>query len=356
MSVDGATSLSCETVPAVWFPAIKAGTGTDVFTQRLCDGLNARGVRAEITWLPHRAEYVPWMVPVPQPPDWANVVHVNTWLPVGFIPGQLPVVATIHHAVHHADARAYKGVMRSNYHRWWIAPNERHVLRRADSVIAVSNYVADTTRKTLIDVPVQVIYNGVDTEIFKPGLRQRQAGEPFRLLFVGSWMARKGVDLLAPIMRGLGDGFELSYTGGPEVGNGERHKPGNMRDLGRLQGDGAVAAAMQEADALLFPSRSEGFGLVAAEAMACGLPVIGVQGSSVAEVVGHRETGLMCPSDDIAAFAGAARSLATDKDLYASLSQAARIRVVGSFSKKAVLDEHICLYRAIIDRRGKIDV
>src|SRR5690606_37416690 len=65
--------------PAVWFPTIQAGTGTDVFTQRLCDGLNARGVRAQITWLPHRAEYVHWTVPAPPPPAWANVVHANSW-------------------------------------------------------------------------------------------------------------------------------------------------------------------------------------------------------------------------------------------------------------------------------------
>ena len=45
--------------PAVWFPAVRAGTGTDVFTERLVEGLNKRGIRAEITWLPLRAEYAP---------------------------------------------------------------------------------------------------------------------------------------------------------------------------------------------------------------------------------------------------------------------------------------------------------
>ena len=349
MSIDRDTPVSFQAEPAVWFPAIKTGTGTDVFTQRLCDGLNARGVHAEITWLPLRTEYMPWMVPVPQAPGWVNVVHVNTWLPVGFIPRKLPVVATVHHAVHHPDARAYKGVVRSNYHRWWIAPNERRVLRRANYVTAVSNYVAETTRKTLVDVPMQVIHNGVDTEIFTPGVRQRQAGEPFRLLYVGSWMARKGVDLLAPIMRELGDGFVLHYTGGPAARREHSSMPANMIDIGRLHGEAAVVAAMQDAHAFLFPSRSEGHPLAGIEAMACGLPVIGMHGSSVAEAVTDGRTGLMCPHEDVSAFVEAIRRLAADKLLQATLADAARMRVVESFSQNAVLDAHMRLYEAAVN-------
>lgn len=54
--------------PSIWFPTVKTNTGTDVFTERLADGLNKQGIRAEITWLPLRAEYAPWTVPVPPPP------------------------------------------------------------------------------------------------------------------------------------------------------------------------------------------------------------------------------------------------------------------------------------------------
>ena len=169
--------------PAIWFPTVRTGTGTDVFTQRLVADLCKRGVRAEITWLPLRAEYAPWTMPIPRPPAWATVAHVNTWLHTRFIPRSLPVVATIHHAVHHPDASAYKGPLRAAYHRWWIAPNERRVLRQIQRVVAVSQFVADSTRHSLLDVPMQVIYNGVDTERFRPGTRQRQSGEPFKLLF-----------------------------------------------------------------------------------------------------------------------------------------------------------------------------
>lgn len=328
--------------PAIWFPSVRTGTGTDVFTQRLVADLRKRGVRAEITWLPLRAEYAPWTVPIPQPPAWATVAHVNTWLHTRFIPRGLPVVATIHHAVHHPDARAYKGPLRAAYHRWWIAPNERRVLRRAHSVVAVSQFVAASARHSLLNVPMQVIYNGVDTDRFCPDTRQ--PGKPFKLLFVGSWMARKGVDLLAPILRQLGDGFVLHYTGGPAAQKDKPQMPPNMIDMGRLEGDAAVVAAMQSADALLFPSRSEGHPLVAVEAMACGLPIIGMHGSSVSEAVADGQTGLLCPQNDVAAFVTATRSLATDHVRYARLAQTARLQAVEQFSETTMIDAYLHMY------------
>jgi glycosyltransferase involved in cell wall biosynthesis len=335
------------TQPAIWFPAVRTNTGTDVFTERLVADLQKQGIRAAITWLPLHAEYLPWTVSVPRPPSWATAAHVNTWLHPRFLPPSLPIVATIHHSVHHPDARPYKGALRSAYHDWWIAPNERRVLRRAQCVTAVSQFVTTTAQQTLVDVPMQVIHNGVDTDLFVPGTRQRRIGEPFRLLYVGSWMARKGVDLLAPIMRELGDGFELHYTGGPAAAHDQTGMPPNMHDIGRLQGDAAVVAAMQAADALLFPSRSEGFGLVAAEAMACGLPVIATRGSSLTEVVADGETGLLCPQDGARAFAAAARKLVADHALCAAMATTARQRVVQHFSTTTMLTAYLHTYRSL---------
>lgn len=334
-----------QTQPAVWFPTVKTNTGTDVFTERLVKGLNERGIRAEVTWLPLRSEYAPWTIPVPSPPQWATVVHVNTWLHPRFIPDNLPLVATIHHAVHHPDALNYKGRLTAAYHQYWIAPLERRVMRRASETIAVSKFVAETAKQTLLDIPLQVIYNGVDTSLFKPGNRMRKQGEPFRLLYVGSWIARKGVDLLAPIMYELGAGFELYYTGGPASEKYKLGTPTNMHDIGRLKGDEDIVKAMQLADALLFPSRSEGFGLVAAEAMSCGLPVITTLKSALLEVVGTNGVELICPEDDIMAFANAGRHLAENVQQWNSLKELARDRVVERFSLEEMMNSYIHCYR-----------
>jgi glycosyltransferase involved in cell wall biosynthesis len=338
--------------PAVWFPAVRTGTGTDVFTERMVGALHRRGLKAAITWLPLRAEYAPWTVVIPEPPAWANVVHVNSWLHARFLPRQLPVLATIHHASHHPAIRPYKGFVRALYHDRWIVPNERRTLRRADRIVAVSRFVADTARRTLVDRPMTVIHNGVDIDLFAPGERLRQPEEPFRLLYVGGWKRLKGVDLLAAIMRELGDGYELRYTGGAAADPDKPDLPATMHDIGRLQGDEAVAAAMREVDALVFPSRSEGFGLVAVEAMACGLPVIATRGSALVEVVADGVTGALCPQDDARAFAAAVRALATDIGVHAARARSARDLVMERFSMARMTDQYIHAYAALSGAGG----
>lgn len=332
---------------AVWFIAVRTQTGTDVFTERLVDKLKQKGIRAEVAWLPLRAEYAPWLVAVPVVPEWATVVHVNTWLHSRFLPKNLPIISTIHHAVHHIDASEYKGILRRLYHQLWIAPNERRVMRRSQKVIAVSQFVADTAHQTLVDMPMQVIYNGVNTQIFKQTINQNAFLPPLRLLYVGSWMSRKGVDLLPKIMRELEGLAELYFTGGAAAEKDKPTMPSNMHDIGRLQGDEAVAKAMQQADALLFPTRSEGFGLVAAEAMACGLAVITTDYSSLPEVVLDKKTGYLCPRDDVASFVNAVKSLIANPDERVKMAALSQERVASLFSEDAMIDSYLSVYRAL---------
>lgn len=283
---------------------------------------------------------------MPRVPPWVTLCHVNTWLHPRFIPCSLPVVATLHHSVHDPVLRQYKGWLRDAYHRWWIGPNERRILHRADHVTAVSRFVADMARQSLCNVPMQVIYNGIDTEIYRPDNRKRRRDGPFRLLYVGGWKRLKGVDLLTPIMRELGRDFELHYTGGSTAIRYRQDMPANMRDLGRLSGH-EVVAAMQSADAFLFPSRSEGLPLVVIEAMACGLPVIAVNCSSLAEVVEDAATGLLCPRENLSALVAAARSLGNDESVRLAMGISARRVAKTRFSSQQMVDAHVCMYRAI---------
>src|SRR5699024_8793159 len=119
--------------------------------------------------------------------------------------------------IHDPALAPYKGRLRSVYHRHWIRRVERATMQRSNKIIAVSQFAADTARRYVLDCPIGVIHNGVDNDTFHPPV-ERHLHHPFRLLYVGSWMARKGVDLLAPVMRELGDHFELHYTGGSAAG------------------------------------------------------------------------------------------------------------------------------------------
>lgn len=344
--------MTTGTEPAIWFPAIQVGSGADVFTERLAQGLCKEGFRAEVTWLPHRAEYLPWTVAVPTPPRWANITHINTWLHRRFLPTTLPIIATTHHCVHDTRLRNYKSAAQHLYHRIWIRRLEQAVLRRSAMVVAVSRYTAERMKAAFPFARISVIYNGLDINgVFAPR-SDRPSRSPFRLLYVGTWSTRKGVDLLAPIMEVLGQGFVLHVVTGTRRAVDAGGLPNNVHFLEQPATSSALAKVYADVDALLFPSRLEGFGLVVLEAQACGLPVIATRGSALTEVVEDEVTGLLCPQDDVDAFVTAVRQLANDSSLRQRMGVMARTRVERHFNLETMINHYVEVYRGVLARQS----
>jgi glycosyltransferase involved in cell wall biosynthesis len=159
-------------------------------------------------------------------------------------------------------------------------------------------------------------------------------------------------------MQKLGPAFELRYTTGLRTRQSDPI-PANMQPLGWLDETGVIRA-YQECDALLFPSRFEGFGYVALEAMACGKPVVASNSSALPEVVENGVTGILCEPDNIDAFVEACSRLACNPALCACMGEAARKRVTRSFSEEAIVPLYIRLFNSLtnqghanpIDRRA----
>lgn len=340
-------AMSKQPRPAVWLPAYRARSGADTFTEQLANGLIERGFRAEISWIPNRCEFAPWSVTKPQLPRWANIVHVNSWLNQRFVPGNIPVVATVHLCVHDPELRPYNSALQSMYHRFWIMPREQRLLQNVSRIVGVSEYTARQTKTCLNLNSVGTIHNGVDTTRFKPIVRSHP-NAPFRLLYVGNWAQRKGVDLLPEIMKALGPDFELLFTESRSRTQSSTNMPANMHSVGRINDKDVLIKTYQQADALLFPTRLEGLPLCALEAQSCGLPVIATNGSSLPETVENGLTGILCEQDDIEAFANAARTLANDEVRWHRMREAARQRVEDRFTLDAMIDDYIALYRSAL--------
>lgn len=253
----------------------------------------------------------------------------------------------MHHVVHDPAFAPYRTRAQALYHRFWIKPIETSVLRRADAVTAVSQYTAGQVRAVFAREDVTVIPNGIDTDIFRPG-PARPPHKPFRLLFVGNWSQRKGTDLLAPIMRSLGPHYELWVTNGLRDWRNKTPMPPNIRFLGRVPTTEALVRVYQDADALLFPSRLEGFGLVAVEATACGLLVVATRASAIPEIVRDGVTGLLCPLDDTAAFVRTIKEVAGDLRRTDAMRAAARADVQAHFSQDVTAQRYIQLYNSIL--------
>jgi len=96
--------------------------------------------------------------------------------------------------------------------------------------------------------------------------------------------------------------------------------------LGRVA-DADLPALYRGAAAFVYPSLFEGFGLPVLEAMACGVPVVTSNASSLPEVAG--EAALTVPPHDVPALAAAVRAALTDEGLALRLRAAGPIRAAG---------------------------
>lgn len=336
--------------PAVWLPAIRANTGADVFTNRLCDGLNSRGIRAEIAWLPHRAEYLPWSVPIPTMPDWANVVHVNSWLPKRFWPCGLPIVVTVHHLVHDPAYHAFRSMAQTAYHEALIRRRELAAILDADAVTTVSSYVKGTIVEFSGRRDIAVIHNWVNGDVFSPDERKHEPySGAFRLLMVGSKSQRKGYDLLPALVDALGPGFEVRYAGGSPAGATDVP---SVLALGRIS-DEELIREYRQCDAVLSLSRYEGFGYTALEGMACGKPILAFHTSALPEVIVDGATGLLATKNDVTAMAAHCRKLAGNRVLTERMGQAGRRRAIEQFPEAEAVDAYVQTYAGLVGHIGK---
>jgi glycosyltransferase involved in cell wall biosynthesis len=332
----------------VWLPAIRAGTGADVYTVRLAEGLRRYGMAAEITWFPLRFEAMPFLLRHATPPAGTDIVFANSWNGCAFKRPGLPLVVTVHHSGFDRATRTVQSLAQRAYHRLVVKPYEMRSLRAADVITSVSRFAADSVQRATGIDGVRVIHNWVDTARFFPLPAQREPGGLFRLLFVGKLSQGKGADLLGAIMRRLGPEFELSVAGRLN----KRHVfdcPANMHVLGWLA-ENDLIEAYRQCDAVLFPSRSEGFGYAALEAMACGKPVIASDATALPEVVTNGVTGMLCPVDDVAAFAGACRALAASPERQCRFGTAGRQRALDAFSEAAALPKYMALISELLKR------
>lgn len=103
-------------------------------------------------------------------------------------------------------------------------------------------------------------------------------------------------------------------------------------------------------NALVQPSIFEGFGLAAAEAMACGIPVVSTNLPSIAEVVQHKMTGLLVSPRDSRALAEAMAAFADNPGLVATFGKNGKKRVEEKFSSQVITRQYEALYKTLIER------
>jgi len=275
---------------------------------------------------------------------------------------EIPFVLTVQDLLY-ADtglrARSLRQIVGHRYARW----NVSAAVRAADAVASPSQATAVAVARRTGRTP-QVITYGVDAGLLELGqglgdTRPQDPDERYAVAFAAR-DPRKGVGLAIEGWRAaLGTPPRLILLAGGGLPAGIAEEIENDRAQGRIElrpylPREDLMVLLAGADALIFASEAEGFGLPVIEAMAVGVPVITGLNPAAREVAGDSALAID-PADPATSIAEWLRKLDRDQTLRARTVAAGRQRV-GSFSWPAAAHAYEELYRQVLQgRRGGVD-
>ena len=293
-----------------------------------------------------------------------DVVHSHHWLAgMSALPfaraRHVPHVQSFHSIAAHPSTELSEGERPESAGR---LGGEAWLARSSDAIIAVSH----AEERTIVDrlgadrARVHVVLPGVDASLFHQGER-RVSPRPY-VVTAARIEPLKGLDLAIRAVAGIPQENrpELVIAGGPtdgyewhldelralasELGVGERVRfagPASRDDLAEL---------FAHASAVLVPSHSETYGLVALEAAASGVPVVAAASGGLHEAVGGRSAALM-PSRDPREWADRLGALLSDEILWLQRSaDARRFAMERTWARSA--EETVAVYRRALDEAG----
>nr|WP_301291860.1 glycosyltransferase [Pseudomonas koreensis] len=181
----------------------------------------------------------------------------------------------------------------------WI---ERVLQKVTDVIICVSQYELDKAARFGIERKrMKLIYNGIHHKEEAPKIA---GAEPIHLLFVGRLDYQKGFDVLLKAYAKVNrNDLKLTVVGSAVNEDSVECPPMDSVEYLPWVTPSEVQALYQKADALIVPSRWEGFAMVPLEGMAMGLPVIASNCTSLPELVTNEVSGYVFPSGDHQALA-----------------------------------------------------
>jgi len=231
--------------------------------------------------------------------SYADILHIHqkSELVIGFSFFKNAHIPLIFHINSHPEA--------------WKGARYERAFRKSDLVIAASRFIEESLIKKFpfLIGKTEVLYNGVDTEIFSPKEKDRPSFPKksiFNVFFAGNIWLEKGFDVLLKTAQKLNKKnikFLIAGTFSPEKNLLHRefkeNSPENVEYLGCIKHDD-LAKYYASADITIVPSRwQDPCPLVVMESMSCGTPVIGSRIGGIPELIDDGRTGLLVTSGSV---------------------------------------------------------
>jgi glycosyltransferase involved in cell wall biosynthesis len=291
----------------------------------------------------------------------ADMLHVPYWAPP--LRSPVPIVVTIHDIIP-LVLKAYRGgPLVSAYTGLVSAAARGATLILTDSDASRNDIIS---RLNISPDRIRTIYLAADpkfTDRVDPidyaALRKNHDLAEDYVLYLGGFDARKNIEAALQTYTwaqgALGDTYPLVIAGNlPDRHDAFFHDPrviakqieveNVVRFIGAVSEEDKVAL-YQQARAFLYPSIYEGFGLPALEALACGVPVVGSNASSIPEIVG--DAGMLVDPHDARAMAGALIAVCTEDALHDDLSERA-LKQAARFSWEKCARETVAAYESVM--------
>ena len=237
----------------------------------------------------------------------------------------------------------------------WLLQNPYRPLYVLLSNLVTTITVSNSVKKQLVDLglkenKVKVIYNGINTNNFKP---QKILDTKYKIQntiigSVGRLNIEKGMDYLIKAFKNILKKYpkaQLQIAGkGPEEKNLKKlardlNIENSVKFLGYIDNEKIPEFYNNISIFALTPTRRESFGLVAAEAGACEKPSVVTNISGLAEVIENNKTGFVVEAKNINAISEALIKLIANKELREKFGKNARVRVLENFTEEKMIEE-----------------
>lgn len=227
----------------------------------------------------------------------------------------------------------------------------------SNAVISVSNYSSkDLVKKRILKANIFIVPNGVDVKRFYPNantLIKNKYNNANILLYVGPLIKRKGIEYIIKAMPRIIS--ECGKTILLIVGEGSQDYLRKIAAMLNVTDNVIFKGFVSEenlsmyyngCDIFVFPSLQEGFGMVMAEAMACGKPVIAANTSAIPEVLG--DAGSIVPPRDSHALSEAVITLLKDEDKRLAFEERAIRRIAKLYTWDKVSEKVLQIYNKVL--------